>query len=145
MKLEQKWIEKIDHLGIAVPALETAIPLYETLLGVPVGHIEEVVEQRVRTAFFTVGESHFELLEPTDAEGPIARFLSKRRGGIHHVCLRVNDIHAVLDAYRKAGVRLIDEEPVMGANDMWVAFVHPASTGGVLLEISQPAHGEASR
>ena len=130
-------IEKIDHLGIAVPSLAEAIPVYETLLGQSVEHIEVVEDQMVRTAFFTVGESHFELLEPVDGKGPIGKYLEKRRGGIHHVCLRVKDIETVLACYKAAGIRLIDETPREGANNMMVAFVHPAATGGVLLEVAQ--------
>jgi methylmalonyl-CoA epimerase len=130
-------LKKIDHVGIAVPSLAEAIPLYESLLGTPVEHIEEVEDQKVRTAFFSVGESHFELLESTDPEGPIAKFLAKRRGGIHHLCLEVTDIEAVMAAYRAAGIRLIDERPRLGAHDKLIAFVHPKSTGGVLIELSQ--------
>jgi len=130
-------LKKIDHVGIAVPSLAEAIPLYESLLGTPVEHIEEVEDQKVRTAFFSVGESHFELLESTDPEGPIAKFLAKRRGGIHHLCVEVTDIEAVMAAYRAAGIRLIDERPRLGAHDKLIAFVHPTSTGGVLIELSQ--------
>ncbi len=130
-------IKKIDHLGIAVPSLAEAIPLYESLLGTSVEHIEEVVDQKVRTAFFAVGESHFELLESTDPDGPIAKFLSKGRKGIHHLCVEVTDIEAVMEEYRAAGVRFIDEKPRMGAHNKLIAFIHPKSTGGILLELSQ--------
>jgi methylmalonyl-CoA/ethylmalonyl-CoA epimerase len=134
----QKWVEKIDHLGIAVKSLEEAIPIYETLLGQKVEHLEDVPDQLVRTAFFSVGESNFELLEPMDGQGAIGRYLETRRGGIHHVCLKVTDIYAVLSAYRDAGIQLIDEEPRVGAHNMLIAFVHPRSTGGVLIELAQP-------
>ena len=140
MSPDNPWFKKIDHLGIAIPSLETALPVYETLFGQTVEHIEEVPDQGVRTAFFSVGESHFELLEPMDDTGPIARYLEKRRGGIHHVCVEVTDIDAVLAEYKRNGVRLIDEEPRKGAKGMRVAFVHPAATGGVLLELSQPGN-----
>lgn len=130
-------LKKIDHLGIAVPSLAEAIPLYESLLGTPVEHIEEVEDQKVRTAFFSVGDSYFELLESTDPEGPIAKFLATRRGGIHHLCVEVTDIEAVMAAYRAAGIRLIDERPRLGAHNKLIAFVHPKSTGGVLIELSQ--------
>lgn len=129
--------KRIDHLGIAVPSLADAIPIYEALLGGPVEHVEEVPDQKVRTAFFTVGESHFELLESTDPDGPIARYLDKNRPGIHHLCVEVADIDAVLAAYKAAGVRLIDETPRIGAGGKRIAFVHPKSTGGVLLELSE--------
>lgn len=135
--MKTPWFKKIDHLGIAVPSLADAIPLYETLLGRPVEQIEEVADQKVRAAFFTVGESHFELLEATDPESPIARYLEGRRGGIHHICVQVDDIDAVLAEYRRQGVRLIDETARIGAGGRRIAFVHPKSTGGVLLELSE--------
>jgi methylmalonyl-CoA/ethylmalonyl-CoA epimerase len=131
------WFKKIDHVGIAVPSLTDAIPMYEELLGTPVEHIEEVEDQMVRTAFFSVGESHFELLEPTDENSPIARFLAKRRGALNHLCVEVEDIDAVLAEYRRRGIRLIDEEARAGAHGKRIAFVHPAATGGVLLELSE--------
>ena len=123
-----------------MPSLDEALPLYESLLGDSVAHVEDVPAQKVRTAFFSVGESHFELLESTDPDGPIGRFLAKGRKGIHHLCVEVTDIHAVLDHYRTMGIRLIDEAPKPGAHGKLVAFVHPASTGGILLELSQDAH-----
>jgi methylmalonyl-CoA epimerase len=129
---------KIDHLGIAVPDLKAASATYEVLSGSPATHTEEVEDQRVRVAFFEVGESHFELLEATDPSSPIAKFLERHpRGGLHHVCVEVEDIEAALASYKEAGVRLIDEEPRLGAHNKRVAFVHPASTGGVLLELSE--------
>ena len=129
---------KIDHLGIAVPDLQKAIKTYETLLGSSVESIEEVEDQKVRTAFFSVGESHFELLEAMDESSPIARFLEKRpRGGLHHVCVEVEHLEEALAQYKKAGIRLIDEVPRIGAHQKRIAFVHPASTGGVLLELSE--------
>ena len=139
--------QRIDHLGIAVPSLKEAISTYQTLLGSEVKHIETVEDQMVKTAFFQVGESAIELLEATHEDSPIARFLQKRpRGGLHHVCLAVDNIEECLKRYREAGVRLIDEQPRRGAHQKWVAFVHPASTGGVLLELSQdgPLHSELS-
>lgn len=129
--------KKIDHLGIAVPSLDAALPLYETLLGSPVEHIEEVPDQKVRAAFFTVGESHFELLESTEPDGPIAKYLERHRGGIHHLCVEVDDLDATLAEYRARGIRLIDETPRLGAQGRRIAFVHPASTGGVLLELAE--------
>jgi methylmalonyl-CoA/ethylmalonyl-CoA epimerase len=130
-------IKKIDHLGIAVPSLADAIPLYEALLGGTVEHVEVVEDQKVRTAFFTVGESHFELLEPTEPDGPIAKFRGKARKGIHHICVEVDDIDAVIADYKEKGVRLIDEEARIGAGGKRIAFVHPAATGGVLVELSE--------
>lgn len=136
--ITSKHVKKIDHVGIAVPCLDDAIARYELLLGVKVGHIETVEAQQVRVAFFAVGESHFELLESTDPAGPIGRYLAKHRGGVHHLCVEVDDIEAVLAEYRAAGLRLIDEVPRAGAHGKLIAFVHPAATGGVLLELSQP-------
>jgi methylmalonyl-CoA/ethylmalonyl-CoA epimerase len=132
--------KKIDHLGIAVPNLTAASALYETLCGAPPTHTEVVEDQRVRVSFFEVGESHFELLEATDPSSPIAKFLEKNpRGGLHHVCVEVTDIEAALADYKARGVRLIDETPRLGAHNKRVAFVHPAATGGVLLELSEAA------
>lgn len=130
---------KIDHLGIAVPSLDAAVPTWTALFGQPPEHFEEVPDQKVRTAFFSVGESHFELLEATDPASPIAAFIEKRRGGIHHVCVQVSDIDAALAEYKRLGVRLIDQVARPGAHGCRVAFVHPAATGGVLLELSEPA------
>ena len=132
-------LKKIDHLGIAVPDLEQAKATYEILTGSTVSHEEIVADQKVRVAFFDVGESRLELLEATDEESPIARYLKKNpRGGLHHICVQVEDIEATLERYRAAGVRLIDERPRPGAHGCLVAFIHPAATGGVLLELSQP-------
>ena len=134
----RRHVSHIDHLGIAVQSLEDSMKAYEVLLGGTVDHIEEVADQKVRTAFFQVGESAFELLEATDEQSPIARFLQRNpRGGLHHVCVAVDDIENVLAQYKAAGLRLIDHEPRKGAHNKWVAFIHPASTGGVLLELSQ--------
>lgn len=134
-------IKKIDHLGIAVPSLEAAIKLYQSLLGCEPDHIEAVAEQKVRAAFFPLGESNLELLEATSPDSPIAKFIEKRgSGGIHHICVEVEDIDGCLAAYKAAGVQLIDEKPRIGAHGKRVAFVHPKSTGGVLLELSEPTH-----
>ena len=136
---QSPWFKRIHHVGIAVPDLATAIKKYEALFGHAVEHVEEVADQRVRTAFFTVGESHFELLEATDDSSPIARYLSKNRPGIHHICVEVTDVAAALAHYRSIGLELIDDVPRSGAHGMMVAFIHPRTTGGVLLEIAQTA------
>lgn len=136
--LLKRHVSHIDHLGIAVQSLSESIKAYEILLGGQVDHLEEVPEQKVKTAFFQVGESAFELLEATDPSSPIARFLERNpRGGLHHVCVAVDDIEAVLASYKEAGLRVIDQEPRRGAHNKWVAFIHPAATGGVLIELSQ--------
>lgn len=134
-------IKKIDHIAIAVPNLDEAISLYTGLLGKAPESIEEVDEQKVRAAFFGVDDTNLELLEPTAPESPIAKFLEKNgRGGLHHLCVEVEDIDATLARLKEAGVKLIDEEPKIGAHNKRIAFVHPKSTGGVLIELSQPNH-----
>lgn len=130
-------LRKIDHLGIAVPDLAAAIPLYEALLGTTVEHIEEVPTEKVKTAFFSVGDTHLELLEPTDPDSVIGQFIAKRKGGIHHLCFEVDDLDAVLAEYTARGVRLIDRVARPGAQGCRVAFVHPAASGGVLIELSE--------
>jgi methylmalonyl-CoA/ethylmalonyl-CoA epimerase len=128
---------KIDHIGIATRGIEDALAFYRDALGLDVAETEEVAEQKVRVAMLPIGESRIELLEATTEDSPIARFLEKRGPGIHHVAVRVNDIRAALAELRQKGARLIDEEPRTGAGGCLVAFVHPSSTGGVLLELVQ--------
>ena len=135
-------LKKIDHLGIAVHSLDEAIPYYEKALGLKCEHREEVPAQKVRTAFFSVGEVHLELLEPTDPQSPIAKFLEKNpAGGIHHVAFGTDDIEGQLQQACAAGVRLINEKPVAGAANKLVAFLHPKSTFGVLTELCSPNKG----
>lgn len=130
--------KKVDHIGIAVEDLEAVVRVYTELLGKGPEHRETVAEQKATTAFFAVGETNLEFLQSTDPEGPIGRFIAKQgRGGIHHICLAVDDIETVLAQYKEAGIKLIDETPRVGAHGKKVAFVHPKSTGGVLLELSQ--------
>jgi len=129
-------INKIDHLGIAVENLEAAREIYDSL-GFRFIKTEDVPEQKVTTAFYEAGESHIELLEATAPDSPIAKYLDKNRPGIHHLCIEVDDIEATLADYRAKGVRLINEEPVIGAGGCRVAFVHPKATSGVLLELKE--------
>lgn len=129
---------KIDHIGIAVSSLTESKAFYEAL-GLVCGGEEEVREQRVKVAFFPAGEGRIELLESTDTEGPIGRFVAKKGPGLHHLCISVPDIRAAIAALEARGYTLIDREPKTGAGGCLVAFVHPKSTGGVLLELSQPA------
>src|SRR5579862_7172924 len=131
-------IQKIDHLGIAVQSLDESVKYYEGALGLKCEHREEVPSQKVRTAFFTVGDVHIELLEPTSEERPIAKFLAKNGEGIHHVAFATDNISAQLKDASQAGVRLIHETPFEGAAGKLVAFLHPKSTHGVLTELCSP-------
>ena len=127
----------LDHIGIAVSDLSQALAFYRDALGLEVAPPEEVPSQRVRAHFVPVGEASLELLEPTAADSPIAKFIEKRGPGVHHVTLRVDDIREALARLRARGVRLIDEAPREGAEGALIAFVHPASTHGVLVELKQ--------
>ena len=130
---------KIDHLGIAVHSIDEAIQFYRDALGFECAGSEEIPDQKVRVAFFPLGEVRIELLEPTAEDSPIARFLERKGPGLHHVAYRVDDLSATLAALKSAGVRLIDETPRDGAHGMKIAFAHPKSTGGVLTEFCQAA------
>ncbi len=135
-------IKKIDHLGIAVRSLDEAVPYYEKALGLKCQHREEVPSQKVRTAFFAVGEVHLELLEPTDPASPIAKFLEKNpSGGIHHIAFGSDDLETQLKQAAGAGVKLIHEKPIEGVGGKLVAFLHPKSTFGVLTEFCMPRGG----
>jgi len=126
---------KIHHVGIAVESLRTAVPLFERLLGRAPDSEEVVEDEKVRIAVFTLGDSRIELLEATSPDSPIARFISKRGQGVHHVALTVANLSGVLAQLEAAGVRLIDREPRVGAGKERIAFLHPASTAGVLIEL----------
>lgn len=128
-------LEKIDHLGIAVNSIEEARKFYENVLGLRCERIEEVASQKVRTAFFRIGEIHIELLEPTAADSPIAKFLESRGEGLHHVSYKSDDIKGELGKAAAAGCRLIHAEPISGAGGKQVAFLHPKSSFGVLTEL----------
>lgn len=128
---------KIDHLGIATRGIDEALKFWEDALGLKNIHTEVVEDQKVRVAMLPIGESRIELLEPTSDDSPISNFLEKRGGGIHHIAVRVEDIEASLAKLKAQGMRLIDEQPRIGAEGCLVAFVHPAATGGVLLELVQ--------
>ena len=127
---------KIDHFGIAVKNLDEAIKVWEGL-GLKVDEVEEVPDQKVRTAIIHVGESRIELLEPTAEDSPIAKFIAKRGEGIHHIALGVDDIEAHLEELKEKGYRLIDEKPRIGAGGARIAFVHPKAVTGVLLELCE--------
>lgn len=131
-------ISQIEHLGIAVKSLEEAIPYYENVLGLKCYAIEEVADQKVKTAFFMVGETKIELLEPTSEESTIAKFIEKRGEGIHHLAFKIED--GVANALAKVegkGIRLIDKAPRKGAEGLDIAFLHPKSTLGVLTELCE--------
>jgi methylmalonyl-CoA/ethylmalonyl-CoA epimerase len=128
---------KIDHIGVATNNIEEAARFYQLGLGLGIQDIEEVADQKVRVAMLPIGESRVELLEPTAADSPISKFLAKRGPGIHHIAVAVEDIHQALERLRREGARLIDEQPRTGAGGCLVAFVHPSSSGGVLIELVQ--------
>ena len=129
-------ITRVDHIGIAVKSIAESLKVYEAMGLKSVG-VEEVAEQKVRVSFFPVGDSEIELLESTSPDGPIAKYIEKNGEGIQHVALRVDDLEAALAELKSRGVRLIDEKPRYGAGGAKIAFVHPKSTGGILLELSE--------
>ncbi len=129
-------ILKVDHIGIAVKNLVESSKLYE-MLGIPSSGVEEVADQKVKVSFFPVGDSEIELLESTSPDGPIAKYIEKNGEGIQHLALRVDNIESALAELKAKGVRLIDEKPRYGAGGAKIAFIHPKSTGGILLELSE--------
>ena len=133
----------LDHIGIAVAAIDESSGFYEAL-GLEVEGVEEVSEQKVRVAFLGVGDSRLELLEATEPSSPIARHLDRRGPGLHHICLRVPDIRAAMKDLEGKGYRLLASEPQTGAHGCLVCFVHPKSTGGVLIELSQAVEPDKS-
>ena len=128
---------KINHLGIATKGIDEALKFWADALGLENIHTETVEDQKVRVAMLPLGESRIELLEPTSEDSPISKFLEKRGGGIHHIAVEVEDIEAALAKLKEQGARLIDENPRRGAEGCLVAFVHPSTAGGVLLELVQ--------
>ena len=130
--------EKISHIGIAVASIEEATPFYRDILGMEFEGTEVVAEQKVKVAFFVVGESRIELLEPTAEDSPVAKFLAKNGPGVHHVAYEVADLEQRLAALKAEGVRLIDEAPRTGAHNTRIAFMHPKASGGVLTELCEP-------
>jgi len=130
--------KKISHIGIAVASIEEATPFYRDVLGMEFEGTEVVTEQKVKVAFFAVGESRIELLEPTADDSPVAKFLEKNGPGVHHVAYEVADLEQRLNALKAEGVRLIDESPRTGAHNTRIAFMHPKASGGVLTELCEP-------
>ncbi|MGB9678925.1 MAG: methylmalonyl-CoA epimerase [Thermoanaerobacteraceae bacterium] len=130
-------ISKIDHIGIAVKSIEEAAKFYEDVMGLKIKDIEIVEEQKVKTAFIPIGEGEFELLESTSEDGPIAKFIEKKGEGIQHIALRVENIEQKLKDLKAKGIKLIDEVPRYGAGGAKIAFIHPKSTNGILLELCE--------
>ena len=138
-------INKISHIAIIVPNLEEAMAFWVDTLGLPLAHVEHVSDQDVDVAFLPSGASEIELLEPVSQNSGVARFMQKRGPGIHHICLEVDDIDAMLTRMKDAGVPLINEEPTIGTGGKKIAFIHPKGTGGVLVELYELTAGEPGR
>lgn len=130
-------VSHIEHIGIAVKDLQTAVEFYEKVLGLKCYNIEEVADQKVKTAFFQVGQTKIELLQSTEPEGPIGKFIEKKGEGIHHIAFAVDKIEDQLEHATKMGVNLIDKSPRKGAEGLDIAFLHPKSTSGVLIELCE--------
>jgi methylmalonyl-CoA/ethylmalonyl-CoA epimerase len=130
----------IDHVGVAVEDLDSALALYQGIFGMPVAHRETVSDQGVEAVLLDVGDGHVELLRPLGPETAVGKFLEKRGPGLHHVAYAVKDIDAALASLKESGVQLIDEEARVGIRESRVAFLHPRATGSVLTEIVEPAH-----
>ncbi len=130
-------LNKIEHIGIAVKSIEESLKYYEGILGLKCYAIEEVVEQKVKTAFLKIGETKLELLEATSDDSAIAKFIEKRGEGVQHIAFGVNGIENVLSEVKEKGIRVIDEKPRKGAEGLDIAFLHPKSTGGVLTEFCE--------
>jgi methylmalonyl-CoA/ethylmalonyl-CoA epimerase len=135
-------VKSINHIGIAVRSIDDQRPYYESTVGAVFEGVEDVPDQRVRVAFFRVGEVRLELLEPTDATSTIAAFLDKKGEGLHHIAYTVEDIEARIAELKQSGLRMIDDTPRPGAHHMRIAFVHPKSTHSVLTELCEPATGD---
>jgi methylmalonyl-CoA/ethylmalonyl-CoA epimerase len=136
-------VKRIDHIAIAVNNLEESLRFYQDALGLDCFTIETVAEQGVRVAKLNAGNTHIELLEPLSPETPVGKFLTKRGQGLHHICFGIDDIEQELNQLKEKQTKLIDETPKIGAGGAKIAFVHPAATGGVLMELSEPQHPHA--
>ena len=130
-------LSHIEHIGVAVKNLEESIKFYEEILGLKCYQIEVVEDQKVKTAFFQIGQTKIELLESTDPEGPIGKFIEKRGEGIHHIAFATDKLASSLNDLKNKGIRLIDEEPRKGSEGLNIAFLHPKSTNGVLIELCE--------
>lgn len=138
-------VKRIDHIAIVVPDIEQAQAFYRDAMGLEMAHIEQLDDQQVIVAFFPTGESEIELVEPITEDSGVARYLEKRGPGIHHICLEVDDIEATLANLRASGVNLINEQPVIGSGGKRIAFIHPHSTSGVLIELYEETPEEPVR
>jgi methylmalonyl-CoA epimerase len=127
----------VEHIGIAVKNLQESIQLYEHILGVPCYTVEEIPDQKVRTAFFKIGQTKIELLESSDPEGPVSKFIEKKGEGVHHIAFAVENLADALREVEAKGFQLIDKQPRQGAEGLNIVFLHPKSTGGVLLELCE--------
>lgn len=127
----------VDHIGIAVKSIDESLKFWEETLGIHCHGVEEVAEQKVKTAFLPLGDTEVELLEGTSEESPVSKFIAAKGEGIHHLAIRVENLEAALEELKAKGVRLIDEKPRIGAGGAKIAFVHPKASGGVLLELSE--------
>lgn len=130
-------VTKVDHIGVAVENLEESVKFYEEILGLKLQGVETVEEQKVKVAFLPIGDTEIELLEATTPDSPIAKFIEKKGQGVQHVAFRVDDIEKALEGMKKLGIKLIDEKPRYGAGGARIAFLHPKSTNGLLVELCE--------
>ncbi|HBY56622.1 MAG TPA: methylmalonyl-CoA epimerase [Candidatus Atribacteria bacterium] len=130
-------VKKIDHIGIAVKSIEKAKHLFENILNLKIIGVEIIEEQKVKVAFIPLGDSELELLESTSPDGPIARFIEKKGEGIQHIAFKVDNLESILGELKEKGIRLIDEKPRYGAGGAKIAFLHPKSTNGILIELCE--------
>lgn len=130
-------LNKIDHIGIAVEDLNEAIETYKIIFGIKPDFVETVIDQKVKTAIFNIGESTIEFLQATDSDSPVAKYMKKKGAGIHHIAYRVENLQQTLDDLKKKNIQLIDEQPRNGADGKKIAFIHPKSTNGILIELCE--------
>ncbi|MCX8117717.1 MAG: methylmalonyl-CoA epimerase [Desulfobacterota bacterium] len=134
-------LKKIDHIAIAVHNLEEAARFYQEVMGLTLSGVEVVTAQKTRVGFFKIGESNIELVQPTEPDSPLVKFLETKGQGIHHICFEVDDVESEVKAFLERGATMVDQKPRPGAHDSKVAFVHPKSTGGVLIELCEHPKG----
>jgi methylmalonyl-CoA/ethylmalonyl-CoA epimerase len=144
MLLGGDMIKKINHIAIAVNNLEEAAHFYQNILGLNLSGVETVEAQKTRVGFFNIGESNIELVQPSAPDSPLTKFLETKGPGIHHICFEVDDIEKEIQAYLSKGAKMVDQTPRPGAHNSRVAFVHPKSANGVLIELVELAHGRDS-